>query len=63
MRDLILGKLKERYLDIQKLRVCTIDYTSNPLAPETTAYRVTFRSFGELVRLVYYPHTVGFQGY
>lgn len=62
MRTTILEKLKEQYLDIQGLRVKEVDYSENPLAPEKTAYFVTFRSFGKLIKLAYYPSTVGFQG-
>lgn len=62
MRTIILEKLKSQYIDVQGLRVKEKDYSDNPLAPETVVYYITFRSFGNLIKLAYYPNTVGFQG-
>ena len=62
MRNIILEKLKGQYIDVQGLRVTEKDYSDNPLAPENVVYFVSFRSFGKLIKLAYYPNTVGFQG-
>lgn len=59
----IIKRLKGQFIDPQGVRIRVIDYTGNPLAPEETAYRITFTSLGTKYRVTYWPKTVGFQSH
>ena len=48
----------------EKTRMKIEDHSNNPLAPEKTCYKVTFKNvFGKTSRFAVWPDTVGFQSY
>lgn len=61
LRNNIIKRLGEVYVCAESVRVTEVDYSSNPLAPEGKAYKITFRQFGKSRKVTYWPNTVGFQ--
>lgn len=61
-RNDIVEALYNNFVCPENIRISKVDYSNNPIAPEETAYRITFRQFGEKKKVTYWPNTVGFQG-
>ena len=60
----VLEAAKEVFLvdDTRRVYFKVIDYSDNPIAPESTAYRIYFWDvLGKRNKFTYYPNTVGFQ--
>lgn len=62
-REEVIEALKGIVINPENVRVSTKDYSDNPLAPEKIAYKITGKSLGSKFRYMYYPNTVGFQGF
>ena len=62
-RDQVIKQFSDRYgLDITNgLRFKVIDHKSNPMAPEQTAYRLSYIDplSEQRERVTYWPHTYG----
>tara|TARA_R110000744_G_scaffold74111_1_gene148221 strand:+ start:1601 stop:1822 length:222 start_codon:yes stop_codon:yes gene_type:complete len=65
-RKEVIARLSKDYgvnlLEAAKsIRVKVVDYSNNPIAPESIAYKVSFTLWGSKTSLTYYPNTVGYQ--
>lgn len=61
-RDQVIQELNKVFICAENVRIKKVDYSGNPLAPESTAYKVYFNQFGERRKVTYWPNSVGFQG-
>ena len=65
-KDDIIQAAKDRNHFIDESRMAyfkPVDYSNNPLAPESVAYRFYYWDiFGKRQKFTFWPNTVGFQG-